>query len=510
MKRRYIALSASALLLTVGCQVSNYSSVTEVSNEDIEEVTSGYFSDRDLKRDYDESEAVHVKMNGDSITAEGEGVTEDNSVITITKAGIYVLTGTLDNGSIVVDAGDDDKVQIVLNGVTINSSTSACIYAKNADKVFVTSVSENTLSHSSAYEETDDNNVDGVIFAKCDLTLNGTGILTITDDTGHGVVSKDDLVITGGDYVLNVSKHGFQAKKLIAITSAVFDITSGKDGFHAENSDDETEGEIYIKDGTFTIKSEGDGLDANAALIVDSGTFSITTAGGSSAASMKANDEMRPGRWNEMTEETSDATSTKGIKSNGTMTIHDGDFTLDCYDDAIHSNSDIVIEDGSYSIMTGDDAVHADSSIIIYNGDFSISYCYEGIEGMTVTIHDGTYKITSKDDGINAAGAFSTTPGVSDGNSLITVNDGNITIVSDGDSLDSNGDIVVNGGTLNLTCNGNGNTALDTDGSYTNNGGTVTTNDGSENGTGNMGQRGGFNKGMGRKPDNGFMEQQPA
>lgn len=518
MKRRYIALSASALLFTVGCQASGESSVTEeVSSNEMKETTSGYFSDRDLKQDYDDSEAVHVTLNGDFITADGEGVTEKNSVITITKAGVHIFSGTLNDGSIVVDAGDDDKVQIVLNGVTINSSTSACIYAKNVDKVFVTSIEDNTLTHSGTYEETDDNNVDGVIFAKCDLTLNGTGTLTITDDTGHGVVCKDDLVITGGSYALNVAKHGFQAKKLIAVTSATFDITSGKDGFHAENSDDETEGEIYIKDGSFAVKSAGDGFDASASLTIDGGTFSITANGGSEEATMKATDDMGPGRQGTVTEETEDTTSTKGIKSDGTLTVNGGEFTLDCYDDAIHSNSDIVIEDGSYSIKTGDDAIHADDSVTIYNGNFEISYCYEGIEGMTVTIHDGTYDITSKDDGINAASDISTTPGVSDGVSLITVNGGTITIVSDGDSLDSNGDIVINGGTLNLTCSGNGNTAIDTDGSYTNNGGTVTTNDGSENGTDNMGPGGGNGNnmtppdGMNGKPRNGGPgEGQPA
>lgn len=215
-------------------------------------------------------------------------------------------------------------------------------------------------------------------------------------------------------------------------------------------------------------------------IIIDSGSFNVTTSGGSEQATMKQ-EESFGYMWNPVEEGEEDSTSKKDMKSGGFFVINSGDFTMDCYDDALHSNSTLMIQDGTFTVKTGDDAIHADTDRTIYSGSYDISYCYGGFEGLTVTFYDGTYSITSNDDGVNAVG---------NGTTLITVEGGMFTIVSDGDSLDSNGDIVIKGGTLNLTCNGNGNTAIDVDGSYTCNGGTVITNDGSENGSGRMGPGG--------------------
>lgn len=163
-----------------------------------------------------------------------------------------------------VDAGDTEKVQLVLAGADITSSTSAAIYALEADKVFITSAenTENTLTNGGEYIAIDDNNIDAVIFAKTDLTLNGSGSLTINAQAGHGVVSKDDLLITGGNYTITSASHGLSGKDCVAIADGVLTITSGKDGIHAENSDDLTLGWLYIKDGSFTILSQGDAVSA--------------------------------------------------------------------------------------------------------------------------------------------------------------------------------------------------------------------------------------------------------
>ena len=394
------------------------------------------FSNRDLLQEPDLTEAEEITLAGQSVT--------------IDHAGVFLLSGSIENGQIAVAAGEEDKVQLVLDGVSVHSGLGPAIEATNADKVFITLAigSENSLS-SDAFSEDGGN---GVIYSKADLTLNGGGQLTVTTQQGQGIVCKDTLAITGGSYTIQASGHGI----------------SGKD-----------------------------------ALNIADGSFVITTGGGSTAVQMKASDGFgQQGRgWNSVSnQEEEDTVKAKGLKSDGPITVLAGSFTLDCADDALHAGGDVSISAGTWSIRTADDGIHSDENVTIAGGKFEIPYCYEGIEGKNVTISDGIITITSNDDGINATGEDSAAgfrvPGVDTG-AMITVEGGEIAIVSGGDSLDSNGTIVLNGGKLNLTCNGNGNTALDSESGITNNGAEVTTNDGSENGGGMRGAFGGKGQ-MGR------------
>lgn len=387
------------------------------------------FSARDLTQEADLTDAEQIVLTDQSVT--------------IDHAGVFLLSGTLQNGQVVVDAGDEDKVQLVLSGVSIHAETGAAIHVIAADKVFITLApgSENLLSAGDVTED----GVDGVIYSKADLTLNGTGALTVTAQTGHGIVCKDTLAITGGNYTIQAAGHGI----------------TGKD-----------------------------------ALNIADGSFSVTTGGGSTAAEMKASDTFgqRGGFWGSTaSQEDEDSVKAKGLKSDGPITVLFGSFTLDCADDAVHAAGDVTIAGGEWTIRTADDAIHSDENVTIDGGSFEIPYCYEGIEGKNVTISGGSIAITSTDDGINAAGEESTSgfqgPGM-DAGVVITVNGGEITVVSGGDCLDSNGTIVLNGGKLNLTCNGGGNTALDSESGLTNNGAEVTTNDGSEQSGGRMGSMG--------------------
>lgn len=547
MKRfqRIVIPAALTLAMLTGCgAVSGQSSASTaavgstavVENAAVD--TDGLFSQRDLEQSWDESTAVRIELTGDTASSDSDAVQIDGGTVTITAEGVYVLSGTLSNGSIIVDAGDEDKVQLVLNGASVTSSDFAAIYAKNADKVFVTLAenTENTLVNENGFTEIDDNYVDAVIFSKCDLTLNGAGELTVTSPAGHGIVSKDELAITGGTYTITASGHGLTGKGSVAIAAGSFVIDSGKDGIHAEDEDDSEAGVIYLSDGDFTITAQGDGISASGMLEIAGGNYYITTGGGSAASEMKGGDsQLEPGAgqngaaqggqpgeppaqsgqtdtkappekleedknpqidvngaeqekdFTESGEVSSDSTSQKGLKSSTSVIVQAGNFTLDTADDSVHSNGTVTITGGEWTIRTGDDGIHADGALTITGGSFSIPYCYEGIEGSTVTINGGTFDITANDDGLNAADGTSNAPGMANENCWIVINDGEFTIVSDGDSIDSNGDLTINGGTLDLTCNGNGNTAIDTDGTYTNNGGDVTTNDGSENGSGEMG-----------------------
>ena len=520
------ALLLCGLLLLSGCTASpdstpSASSTPTQTNAAVTQTNSSWFSDRDLDGSYDESQAIDITLSGSSASCSADGVTISGSQVIISAEGIYRLSGTLEDGQTVINAADTDKIQLVLDGVTIHSATSAAIYALEADKVFVTLAegSENTLSNGGSYVAIDENNIDAVIFSKTDLTLNGSGSLTIQAQAGHGVVSKDELVVTGGSYTVTAASHGMTGKDSVAIAGGAFSITSGKDGIHAENTEDTTLGALYIAGGSYTIHAQGDAISASGALQIDGGAFELTTGEGSASVEMSTGDNLTAGglgrsatiSTQETTTTETDTISQKGIKGESTYTINGGTFTINSADDCLHAGGAMVIAAGEFNLSSGDDAVHCDDALTIQSGTFTIPYCYEGIEGLSITIEGGTFDITSHDDGLNAAGGadssgfggFGGRPQdtfASSSDSFITINGGTFTIVSGGDSVDSNGDLTINGGTLDLTCNGSGDTALDCDGTYTNIGGDVTTNDGSESNPGGMTGGGGMG---GQRPDRG-------
>lgn len=235
------------------------------------------FTKRDLTGNYDESEAVKITLSGKTAACNSSNVQIEDGVVTIKAAGVYVLSGTLTDGTIVVDAGDDDKVQLVLDGVSIMAADYAAIYAKNADKVFVTLAegAGNSLTVSGDYVQTDDNNVDAVIFAKCDLTLNGTGSLTVKDNTGHGIVSKDDLVVTGGTYTIYSQDHCLNGKDSVRIADGTFNLSCDEDGIHAGN-DDQQDGYVYIEGGDINISVGDDAIHAEGLLIITGGDIDVS------------------------------------------------------------------------------------------------------------------------------------------------------------------------------------------------------------------------------------------
>lgn len=503
------ALSMTAVAGCTGAKSSTGNVVSSETETNAEETSAqseagsyssaDMFTERDLAGTYEESAAVYVTLSGDGITGETDGVAINGQTVTITAEGTYIFSGTLSEGQIVVDA-DNAKVQIVFDNVDITCASSAAVYVKSAEKVFVTLAegSQNTLRNTDEYVAIDDNNIDAVIFAKSDLTLNGTGSLTIVSAEGHGIVSKDDLKITGGTYDITAAGHSLSGKDSVRIADGTFILTAEKDGIHAENADDEEKGYIYIADGDFTITSDGDGMDASSIVQIEDGTFDIT-AGGGAANSQKTHESDMPGggmsqnierpdgksmpqmgekpdeesmsQMGEKPDEESmpqmgekpdgenmpqdtttdeSGTSTKGIKAGGGMYLNGGTYQIDSADDSIHSNANITIADGTYTLATGDDGVHADDALTVNGGTITVTESYEGLEGLTVTINDGTIDITASDDGINTAGE------------KMELNGGYIHILAGGDGVDSNGDLTINGGEIYIDGpSDNGNSAID-------------------------------------------------
>ena len=373
------------------------------------------FTDRDFEAAYDESECVTIQLNGDSASASSDSVSVSGSTVTITEEATYLLSGSLENGTILVDAPDTAKIHLIFDGVTVHSETSAALTILEADKVFLTLAdgTEDELSNGGSFAELDGVSVDGALFSRQDLTVNGTGALTVSSPAGHGIVCKDDLVLTGGTYDITSSFHGIDANDSIRIAENVsLTIDAGKDGLHAENNDDTSLGFVYLSGCTMQVESEGDGISAGASLQIEDGVFQILAGGGNENGEQKASDSWGGFRGRQPAEITSSAaseteessTSMKGLKAGGTLLITDGDFSIDSADDAVHSNTSVTVNGGTFSVATGDDAFHADDTLTVTDGTIDISTCYEGFEALHVDVQGGTTSMAALDDGLNAAG----------------------------------------------------------------------------------------------------------
>lgn len=503
MKKHLAILTVAILVMLAGCgsgeeasdQTTKASSLLDaVSADEID--TSVSKTDQDAS--YAESSATKISLSGSSASISGDGASEKDGTITIQQEGTYVVTGTLNDGRIVVQAADTHKVHIVLKGASIYCADHAALFIKQADKVFLTLAdgSENTLGSGSSYHLSDeDSNVDGVIFSRADLTLNGSGKLTVNAKYKHAIVSKDDLIVTGGAYAITAGNGGgLYGKDCVKITNGTFTIQSGTDGIQASNVEQADRGYVYISGGALNITAGTDGIQADTVLRIDGGTFQITSGGGSANAStdQKGNENPGWGMWGpgskEKTAKTEDPTDTsdsaKGLKAGVSLSVRGGTFTIDSSDDSVHCNGTVTITGGTFALSSGDDGVHAGDALLIQNGTIAISQSYEGLEGLNVTISGGKIQLTASDDGINSAGGSDTAdqgrPGQNqfnvseDSDLFIKMIGGSVTVDAGGDGLDSNGNLIIEGGSVLVSgSTNNGNGALDYEGTAKITGGTV-------------------------------------
>ena len=456
MKSRKVLLAIiMAAVLMTGCsnvtqiQAASTTSGTELATlKTSEEASEELFSSRDMEVGYDESECVKISLKGTSGSCDSDTVNIADGTITITEEGTYILSGTMTEGMIIVDAEDSDKVQLVLDNANITCATSAAIYVKNADKVFITTAadSENTLTNGGKYEAIDDNNIDGVIFSKADLTLNGQGTLNIKANAGHGIVSKDDLVLTSGTYQINAEKHGLQGKDCLSIADGTYTIECGEDGLH-------TGGNLDIVNGTFQIKSGDDGMHADAALTIYNGKIDITE-------------------------------SYEGIEGK-TIDIIDGDISVVSSDDGLNATSgstDAADASGNKTSMEGQKLADGQTPPEMPEGvdgqtppekpegtdGQAPSEMSEGADGQTPPEMpegvDGDSDNGGPGNGDNPmenGGA----PGQAEEGVYLRIAGGTLHVNASGDGLDSNGNLYITGGEVYVSGPTNdGNSAIDYDG----------------------------------------------
>lgn len=448
------------------------------------------FSDFDLDDSWDEATATKITLSGGSASSNGKGATVDGSTVTITAEGTYVISGTLDDGQVIVDVLDTEKVKLVLNNAEINCSSSAPIYILNADKTVITLAddSENSISDGETYTYTDEENEEpnAAIYSKDDLTFNGSGSLTVDANFNNGITGKDDLKVVNGNITVNAVNNGITGKDSLLVKDGYLTVNAGGDGIKTNNQEEEEQGYIYIGGGIFDIISGEDGIQADTCMLVEDGEFNIQSGGGSGVSSTDSGSSW--GSWgNDRMEDNSSSesneASAKGIKAGVDLTINSGSIVIDSSDDAVHTNDTLTIEGGIIEITSGDDGLHADTDITINNGSIEINKSYEGIESAQININDGDIVIVASDDGLNSAGgsdssALGGRPGQGGfsetGNYNININGGTINVDASGDGIDANGSIYLTGGEVIVfgpTNDGNG--ALDYGGSFTVTGGSI-------------------------------------
>jgi len=233
----FSAVCVSTLFLS-SCSFDNCNTdYTDTSDTNTGEATTPIedvvIDEEDTYTEIDEENENIIFLNGASIYYSGINAQVNGSTITIKNAGEFYITGTLTNGQIIVDAESVDEVKLYLNGVNINCSSSAPINIKKAKKVTI-SLEENTENiltdgASYVYDDADEEEPNATLFSKADLTINGKGKLTVNANFNNAIRSKDALVITGGDFVINSADDGIIGKDSLIISNAVFDITAGGD-----------------------------------------------------------------------------------------------------------------------------------------------------------------------------------------------------------------------------------------------------------------------------------------
>ena len=401
------------------------------------------------------------------VTSDG-AVSKNESTYTITSQGTYILSGNLTDGQIVINAGDDDEIEIDLDGVDISCSYDSPIYAVNADKVKIKAIegTTNSVSDIRSYSAgEDDTEGSAAIYALCDMNLIGSGTLdVIAQNYNNGIQTKDDLKIKNISLTVTAPNNALKGNDSVTIESGkITAVSTGGDAIKTDNSDISSKGNqkgtVTISGGTVTLTAADDGIDAAYDIVISGGDIEIIKADG------------------------------KGICASNAVNIESGTLTVKySADDAVHANNDNALENGETPegnvtifggtiniVNTADDGIHADGTLLIKGGDINIEMSHEGLEGHYITIEDGNVYVYADDDALTATSLSNWS---SDG--MITISGGHVVAEvygRDVDGIDSNGSYVQTGGFV-VTCNpnsdGNGNmSALDVDGSINITGGII-------------------------------------
>ncbi len=440
-----------------------------------------------------------------AIATEDGAYTEDNGIYTITRAGDYTLNGVLSDGQIVIDAGDEDEVKLILSNAALSNLTDAPIVALNAAELTVkaesgtyNTVDDLRTGSAEALASSEDNH-DAAIWAACDLKLTGSGTLIVTGSFDNGVKSKDDLSVKNQTLKVTAPGNALKGSDSVTIHSGqLMLISTGSDGIKTVNTDLSAKGKqrgtVSIEGGEIDIYAACDGISAayNVEIAAkDSCTVNIYTASYASASNAPAvgseiylivptglysdrydyyaylyNEDETAGVWVQCTYETM-------VYSGRSATYYGLMFKAPAgYRNLlIHVvNAGAVPNGENYVASTTGDTVNAamngylitDTSDGVISGDWvtltggssgnsnKTAYSSKGVKAANeIVIHGGTLTVYAKDDGLHANGGDALDSGLT-GLGNITITDGAVTVTAADDGLHADNALTISGGTVNV------------------------------------------------------------
>ena len=402
-----------------------------------------------------------VEFSADGPVLSGKGLKLSNKGnVNIEEAGTYIISGTSAAARIIVEAAETDEVTLILNGCDLTCADDEVIYFKTAaggavvladgTENVLTSGSEETAAEAEAAADAEDEAAlsaeeedpsGAALRAKTSLSISGAGSLTVYGYINNGIAAVGDLTVEDGS----------------------IEITSANDALKSR-------GTLTVAGGSIAIQSQADGVQADGGLVILGGELSVVTGGGAEAASAASGEfRMERAPWDA---DDDNSVSRKGVKSEGDITVQGGRLVLDAEDDAVHAAGNIDILGGEITAASGDDGVHADGQLTVSGGTVTVTRSYEGLEGKAVVVLDGYVDVTSTDDGFNVNGGdfgwgrrASEEPEAAEDDGItpvLRIAGGTVHVNASGDGLDSNSDLLIEGGTILVSGpSDNFNSALD-------------------------------------------------
>ena len=410
------------------------------------------YKTKDLETSYVPGDCTSIVFSDNDIKVVGKETEISNvngkQIVKIIKKGDYLISGSCSNGQIIVEANKEKDVRLILNGLTLTCSDSAPIYEKQCDKMVITLAdgTENVLSDISqyVYEDTEKKQPDAVIFAKDDLVINGKGTLKVNSSYMEGIHSTDSVKLISGNISVRSADNGVRGKEGVIIKEANLEVTSKGDGIKTTYSDNTSLGYVIIEGGDIKLYSAKDAIQATGHIQITGGTLDITTDNGTANAD---SDE--------------ESKSAKAIKTDNNIYIKGAELKIDAAEDAIKANGNVIIDGGKISIGTYEDAIQADGDIVVNDGSVDINRSKKGLKGKSVSINGGNVTVTSDSDGINASSGkeddedskvifgeddpFAVSEDV-----YIAVTGGTVNVTSQGECLDSDGNLYLTGGSVTV------------------------------------------------------------